>query len=102
MKNEIFKLAKLEAEWLRYYTHKDSRNSEKFVDIYFYDRLISIGYAKVNTELIFRCPMGFVKTLKISDNIKICNKEDNAFTCLQFVIYNKIDGYLDLISIIKS
>ena len=31
--NKIFKLAKIEAEWMRYYGHVDSRLEEKFEDI---------------------------------------------------------------------
>ena len=60
MIEKIFKLAKVEAEWISHYGHEDSRKDEQFEDFLFYDRMKSIGYAKVYTPLYLRCPMGFV------------------------------------------
>ena len=40
---KMWKSAKTEAEWLRYYGHIDSRLTEEFNDVNFYDRIISIG-----------------------------------------------------------
>lgn len=106
MIKEIFKTAQQEAEWMRYYGHIDSRNSETFDDILFYDRMVPIGYSKVYTQLHIKCAMGFVNTLNIDSNVEICygprNHSKDVYTCLEFVIYNKIDGYLDLIKLIKG
>lgn len=102
----IFKNAKIEAEWIRYYGHVLSRNEETFHDILFYDRMYPIGYSKVYTPLYQRCPVGYVNNLDINLNIEICygprNHSKNIYTCLEFIIYNKIDGYLDLIKLIKE
>jgi hypothetical protein len=101
----IFKTAKLEAEWLRYYGHIDSRNEETFNDILFYDRMYPIGYSKKYTQLADRCPMGYLNGLNLKSNIEICfgprNHSKEIYTCLEFIIHNKIDGYLNLIKIIK-
>ena len=105
MKEKIFKLAKIEAEWMRYYGFVDSRKEEKFKDIEFYDRMVPIGYSKVYTPLAQRCPMGFVNSL---DPLKVeivygpRNHKKQVYTPLEFVIYNKIDGYMDLINMIKE
>lgn len=103
---EIFKLAKGEAEWLKYYGHKESRNDESFLDFLFYDRMYSIGYCKVPTPLYIRCPLGYVNSLDVKYSTKIQtgprNHSKHIYTCLEFVIYNKIDGYLELIKFIKS
>ena len=104
MIKEILKLAKLESEWIKYYGFKDSRKNEKFEDINFYDRIVPIGYSKVYTTLEIRCPMGYVNSLdKITDS---CygprNHKKNIYTNLEYVIHNKIEGYLDLIKLIKD
>lgn len=105
MKEKIFKLAKLEAEWMRYYGFVDSRMEEKFEDIFFYDRMIPIGYSKVYTPLVLKCPMGFVDSLD-AESVEIVygprNHEKSIYTPLEFVIYNKIEGYIDLINLIKG
>lgn len=105
MIEKIFKLAKIEAEWLRHYGHIDSRTFEEFKDIKFYDRMLPIGYSKVWTPLHQRCPMGYVKGLKLDDIKETIwgprNHQNEIYTCLEFIIYNKIDGYLDLIKMIK-
>ena len=105
MNEKIFKLAKLEAEWMRYYGFVDSRLEEKFDDIDFYDRMIPIGYSKVYTPLVQKCPMGFVNGLdpETAEVVYVPrNHENNVYTPLEFVIHNKIDGYLDLIKMIKG
>ena len=43
---KMWKCAKTEAEWFRYYGHEESRMSEDFLDVNFYDRVQSIGYTK--------------------------------------------------------
>lgn len=103
---KIFKLAKLESEWLRHYGHIESRNQEDFTDIKFYDRMLPIGYSKVWTPLHLRCPMGYVSSLKIEEVEDTIygprNHEKNIYTCLEFILYNETDGYIDLIDIIKN
>lgn len=106
MITKIFKLAKLESEWLKYYGHISSREEETFDDELFYNRMKSIGYAKVNSPLYERCPMGYVSSLN-PENVTILgsgprNHSKSVYTPLEFVIYNKIEGYQDLISIIKK
>lgn len=39
MIEKIFKLAKIEAEWISHYGHEDSRKDEQFEDFLFYDRM---------------------------------------------------------------
>jgi hypothetical protein len=105
MKEKIFKLAKIEAEWMRYYGFVGSRMEEKFEDIDFYDRMIPIGYSKVYTPLVHKCPMGYVNSLDPEKTEVVYgprNHEKGIYTPLEFTIYNKIDGYLDLISLIKG
>lgn len=51
---ELFKAAKQELEWLRYYGHVDSREAFS-LDSDIYRDLQSIGYAKVNLPLDVRC-----------------------------------------------
>ena len=103
---KILKLATIEAEWMSHYGHEDSRKNEQFDDFLFYDRMLPIGYSKVYTPLHLRCPMGYVNSLDIND-IKDTiygprNHENNVYTCLEFVIYNKIEGYEKLITLIKT
>ena len=102
---KIVKLARTEADWLRYYGYVDSRTEEKFEDVGFYDRMVPIGYSKVYTPLAIRCPMGFVdsldpETAKLTSGPR--NHEKGIYTVLEFVIYNKIDGYLEMIANIKG
>lgn len=103
---EIFKLAKIEAEWMSHYGHEESRRNELFDDVYFYERMSPIGYSKVYTPLHLRCPMGYVYGLDINHIHDIIygprNHEKNIYTCLEFVIHNKIDGYKQLIQLIKT
>ena len=105
MKEKIFKLAKIEAEWMRYYGHVDSRTNENFEDINFYDRMLPIGYSKVYTPLVNKCPMGYVNSLDPQKAEVVWgprNHENEVYTPLEYVFYNKVDGYLDLIKLIKG
>lgn len=103
--NKIFKLAKTEAEWMRYYGYVDSRKEEKFHDINFYDRMLPIGYSKVYTPLVQKCPMGYVNSLDVDKAEVVFGPRDHekgVYTPLEFVIYNKVEGYLELIKLIKG
>ena len=105
MKEKIFKLAKTEAEWMKYYGFVDSRKEEKFGDIKFYDRMLPIGYSKVYTPLGHKCPIGYVNSLNPETSEVVYgprNHEKGIYTPLELVIYNKIEGYLDLIKLIKG
>ena len=103
---KIFKLAKIESEWLRHYGFVESREQEEFNDITFYDRMLPIGYSKVWTPLYLRCPMGYVNSLDIEDVEDTIygprNHENEIYTCLEFILHNKIEGYKELITIIKK
>ena len=108
---EIYKTAKNEAEWIKYYGHVDTRKSETFEDENFYDRIKSIGYAKVNTRLDVRCAMEFItsngtpvmksemSSLKAVSGPR--NHDKNVYTTLEYVIGNKLEGYEELVDIIK-
>lgn len=101
---KIKKLASTEADWLRYYGYVESRKEEKFEDVGFYDRMQPIGYSKVWTPLSIRCPMAFVTGLDLDATVTSgprCH-EKGVYTPLEFVIYNKIEGYLELIERIKG
>lgn len=106
MINKIITTAKIESEWLRHYGYIDSRKAETFSDIYFYDRMIPNGYAKVYMPLHQRCPMGYVNGLNLEENKEIIfgprNHKNNIYTVLEYVIYNKLPGYLDMINHVKS
>lgn len=108
---EIYKLADNEADWLKYYGERNSRESENFEDDKFYDRLLSIGYAKVNTPLPIRCSRGYVSSERPvieSDASEIepisgpRNHDKNVYTPLEYIIGGKKDGYKDLIAKIKK
>lgn len=106
LEKKILRLATLEAEWMRHYGHEDSREKEDFYDLGFYDRMLPIGYSKVWTPLHLRCPMGYVSSLDISNITDTqYGPRDHAkgvYTCLEFVIYNKVEGYIELIKLIKK
>ncbi len=103
---QIFKTAKKEAEWMQYYGYAPSRQEEKFEDAKFYDRMIPIGYSKVYTPLDIKCCMGYVNGLDIETITEIItgprNHSKGIYSCLEFVIHNKIEGYMDLIKFIKG
>jgi hypothetical protein len=106
---KMWKCAKTEAEWLKYYGHVDSRMSEDFSDVNFYDRIQSIGYTKRVIELHQRCSMMNVTSDKpvleseISD-LRIAtetrNHSKNVYTALEWFIAKGI-GTDQLIEIIK-
>jgi hypothetical protein len=92
---KMWKCARTEAEWLRYYGHEESRKSEDFSDVKFYDRIQSIGYTKRVIELHQRCSMMNVTSDKpvlesdISD-LRIANETrshgKNVYTALEWFI----------------
>lgn len=107
---ELWKLARNEADWLRYYGHSETRLSEKFNDEKFYDRIIGIGYTKVVIPLPSRCSMGNITSDKpvmessINDLYIISSPRDhskNVYTTLEYLIGKKI-GTEQLIKIIKN
>jgi hypothetical protein len=95
---KLWQFADTEADWLRYYGHASTRGTETFDDADFYDRMISIGYAKVNTPLWSRCPMGFITGPKpvLECDIEELefvsgprNHENNVYTPLEYFIGTK-------------
>jgi hypothetical protein len=92
---KMWKCAKTEAEWFRYYGHEESRMSEDFSDVNFYDRVQSIGYTKRVIELYQRCSMLNVTSDKpvleceIGD-LEIANEprnhSKNIYTALEYFI----------------
>jgi hypothetical protein len=92
---KMWKSAKTEAEWLKYYGHQESRLVEDFSDANFYDRIQSIGYTKRVIALYQRCSMLNVTSdkpvlecdineLKISDTNRDHSK--NIYTALEYFI----------------
>lgn len=107
---ELWKSATTEADWLRYYGHRDTKMSEKFEDEKFYDRIISIGYAKVVTPIWERCAMGHITSDKpvlestveeLSFTSGPRNHSKNVYTPLEYLIGRKI-GTEQLVKIIKN
>ena len=102
---KILKLAKTEAEWMRYYGHESSRKEESFEDIGFYDRMLPIGYSKVYTPLAHKCVMGFVDSLDPEKAKLVSGPRDHSkgvYTPLELVIFNRLDGFDLLISVIRG
>lgn len=106
---KLWKLATTEADWLRYYGHSDTRLSEEFNDVNFYDRIQSIGYTKRVIELPARCAMTYITSDKPILESEISelrmtsgprNHSDNVYTPLEYFIGRKI-GVNQLIDIIK-
>ena len=92
---KMWKCAKTEAEWLKYYGHIDSRLVEDFSDANFYDRIKSIGYTKRVIDLHQRCSMLNVTSDKpvLECNInelEVCNTyrdhNQNIYTALEYFI----------------
>jgi hypothetical protein len=107
---KIWKSARIEADWLRYYGHSESRMSEKFEDVNFYDRIISIGYAKKNISLPQRCSMLNVTSdkpvldsdiIELKEEYSLRNHNNNVYTALEYLIGKNI-GTEQLIKIIKG
>lgn len=96
---KIFKCAKVEADWLRYYGHEVSRMNEDFSDVNFYDRIESIGYTKRVIPLPNRCSMLNITSDKPVLNcevseLEICHKQrshdKNIYTALEYLIGKEI------------
>lgn len=56
--------------------------------------------------LLLWLPLGYVPSLNIDDVTEVIydprNHENSVYTCLEFVIHNRVDGYLDLVKLIKK
>ena len=107
---KIWKSAKIEADWLRYYGHYESRMNEKFEDVNFYDRILSIGYAKRNISLDQRCSMLNITSDKpvleseiseLKEEYSLRNHDKNTYTALEYLIAKKI-GTEQLVKIIRG
>jgi hypothetical protein len=92
---KMWKCAKTEAEWLKYYGHDVSRLSEQFSDANFYDRIESIGYTKSVISLPQRCSMLNITSDKPVlecdiKELKVCNTyrdhSQNIYTALEWFI----------------
>ena len=91
---ELFKAAKQELEWLRYYGHVDSRLAFTS-DSEIYRDLQSIGYAQKNTSLDIRCaPYVITSNNQINSETSIDelfiigstrNKIENKYTPLEVI-----------------
>ena len=92
---KMWKSAKTEAEWLKYYGHEISRLEENFSDEKFYDRIQSIGYTKRVISLHQRCSMLNItsnKPVLESDITELIisktyrNHDNNIYTALEYFI----------------
>ena len=110
-KEELWNLADSEADWLRYYGHFSTRETEGFEDADFYDRMVSIGYAKVPTPLVMRCPMGFITgpqpVLECEPEELVMvsgprNHDNNVYTPLEYFIGTRQDKFDKLITKIRN
>jgi hypothetical protein len=102
---KILRLAKTEAEWMRYYGHESSRKEERFEDIGFYDRMLPIGYSKVYTPLSHKCPMGFVDSLDPDSARVVSGPRDHSrgiYTPLELVVHNRMREMNEMIAMIKE
>jgi hypothetical protein len=97
---DILKAAETEADWLRYYGHSETRMSEKFEDSDFYDRIISIGYAKRNITLPNRCSMLNITSDKpvlesdvedLREEYSLRDHNNNVYTALEYLIAKGIE-----------
>lgn len=108
---EVYKLAETEADWLFYYGHAESRKMDSY-DYKFYDRVQSIGYTKKVTPLYMRCPAACIRSLLLPtleshpdllEVVSVPRDHDNdIYTPLEYVLYNKVGGYQSLIEKLKS
>jgi hypothetical protein len=107
---KILKAAKIEADWLRYYGHSETKMSEKFEDVKFYDRIISIGYAKRNLPLPNRCSVLNITSDKpvlessledLREEYSLRDHNRNVYTCLEFLIGKGIETE-QLVKIIRG
>jgi hypothetical protein len=107
---KMWKSAKTEAEWLKYYGHQESRLVEDFSDVEFYDRIIPIGYTKKLIPLHQRCSMLNVTSdkpvlecdineLVVYNSYRDHNK--NIYTALEYFI-GKGMATTQLINLIKG
>jgi len=96
--NEIYKAAKTEADWLRYYAHRKERDECVYDNCEFYDKIPSIGYAKVVTPLAQRCAMMYVTGLQLVTDCKLNqlaivsgprNHSMNVYTPLEYFLASK-------------
>jgi hypothetical protein len=108
---ELDRAAEQETSWLRHYGHKDTRTTDSYEDEKFYDRINSIGYAKVDTPLDRRCPATYITSdipvlqsnvgqLKNTSGPR--NHEQNVYTPLEYVVSQKIGRYAEFINVLKS
>jgi hypothetical protein len=91
---ELFKCAKQELEWLRYYSHVDSREAFS-VESDIYTDLKPIGYAKKNLPLDARCVPCIITSNNpinsetLIDNLFVIgssrNKNQNKYSPLEIV-----------------
>jgi len=84
-KDELLKAVDLELQWLKYYATQESRlslNNESSI----YDQLVSIGYAKKDTELIRRC--GHNRYNSLFEKTSEPRNGLNVFTALEIYLLN--------------
>jgi hypothetical protein len=104
---KLWKCAKVEADWLRYYCHSDYK-TDPFNDALFYDRIQSIGYTKKVIPLSQRCSMlnitsdkpvleSDVTDLVISNSLRDHSK--NIYTALEWFLAKNV-GTEQLLQII--
>lgn len=109
-----------ETSWLKYYgsnqepeegSPNTTRRNDPYNDVYFYDRIISIGYTKTVMPLHRRCPAGFVTSKKpvLESTVEELeyvsgprNHENNVYTPLEYAFATNYDGIDKFIEILRS
>lgn len=109
--NEFQRYIDHETQWLKYYGYRPDRKSDMYDDHLFYDRIQSIGYAKVVTPLSNRCVAAFITSDKpvLTSSIeelyvihRLRNHKENIYSPLEYLMANKILNYIECINILKE
>lgn len=104
-KEDLIKYAEQEVSWLHYYGHRETRKIDAYDDAEFYERLVSIGYAKRNTPLDLRCAAAYITSQKpvLESSLEELesvsgprNHKNNTYTPLEYVFAKNFEGSEEL------
>lgn len=110
---ELNKYADQEASWICYYGISETRKSDSYNDVNFYDRVLDVGdvtHAK-RIPLPLRCAAcgltskkpvleSTVEELEVTSGPR--KHDENIFTPLEYVLATQFEGYEKLIAILQS
>jgi hypothetical protein len=101
----------IEARWLKYYGHRDTRPFHQYKDPDFYEKVVGIGYTKRVIPLWKRCCMKTITSTKpvMESTIEELRYADdqrdhikNIYTPLEYVLYKRIGPYEDFKKLLIS